>query len=137
MRESDGNSTVGYDETVKEQTSETAEAGLYQVSHDSMGSSPWLRALYEQFKQDASSCLLNEYLEGTMDRKSEVVGNGPGAEFQRFTKSCPAFATAYAAVMFRINLAHFGPIKRKEAELLPACETMLQAVEKEADAPRP
>jgi hypothetical protein len=122
---------------VKQQTAEIAEAGLYQVSHDSIVGSPWLTKLYEQFKANTAACLRAEFMEGVKDLKRDIVGNGPGADFQRFTKSCPAFATAYAGVMFRINRNHFGPIKRKEAELLPACEAMLQAVEKEVDTTRP
>lgn len=137
MRESSGNTTEGYDKTVKQQTAEIAEAGLYQVSHDSIRGSPWLTKLYEQFKGDTAACLRAEYMEGVKDLKRDVVGNGPSADFQRFTQSCPAFATAYAVVMFRTNLKHFGPIKSKKAELLPACEAMLQAVEKEVDTTHP
>lgn len=137
MRESSGNTTDGYDKNVQRQTAEIAEAGLYQVSHDSISSSPWLNKLFLQYKSDPAACLQPEYIEGVKDLNRDIIGEGPGADFQRFTKSCPAFATAYAAVMFRTKATHFGPIRRKEAELLPACESMLKTVEKLVDAGRP
>lgn len=139
MRESSGNPTEGPDASVPaaKQTAETAEAGLFQVSHDSFGNSKWLARLFTQFKADPALCHRATYLEGVKDKQRAVVGAGAGADFQQFTKDCPAFATAYAAVMFRVNKRHFGPIVRKEAELLPACVSMLQAVEMEADAACP
>jgi len=76
-------------------------------------------------------------MQGVHDRKAPVIGDGPGAAFQTLMKSCPALATDYGVIMLRINKDHFGPVKRKEAELLPECEAMLRSVEAEAVATCP
>jgi len=129
MRESSGNTTEGYDRTVKNQTEEIAEAGLFQVSHDSLRASPLLRQLWDRYAASPSDCNLPIFQQGVKNVNRAEVGSGKGAEFQRFTKACPAFAVEYAAVMMRANLNHFGPIKRKEAELLAACVGMFERVE--------
>jgi hypothetical protein len=134
MRESSGNTTEGYDKTVRHPTAETAEAGLFQVSHDSIKGSPWLEKLISQYTNEPATCLLDVFREGVSDKKVPTIGTGPGADFQSMMKSCPALATNYAVVLFRLNRNHFGPIRRTEAELIPACEAMLQSIEKESDA---
>jgi hypothetical protein len=132
MRESSGNPTEGFDGSLPPQTrtSANAEAGLFQQSYDSIGESPWLARLFRKYAKDTSTCRLDLFMEGYSDKKIPVVGSGEGARFQALTKSCPAFATEYAALMFRVNRTHFGPIERQEAELHPACEAMLAEVEK-------
>lgn len=132
MRESSGNTTEGYDRTVKKQTAEIAEAGLFQVSHDSLRASPLLQKLWDRFAASPADCNLSIFEEGIKRVNRPEVGTGKGAEFQRFTRVCPAFAVEYAAVMMRANLNHFGPIKRKEAELLPTCVAMFEQVEQAA-----
>jgi len=134
MRESSGNTTEGYDKTVPHQTAEIAEAGLFQVSHDSLGRSSWQQRVMDQYATAPNSCLLDTFLEGVRPKTTPVVSVGPGAEFQTRMKSCTALATDYAVIMFRVDRSHFGPITRKEAELVPECEDMLRSVEKEADA---
>jgi hypothetical protein len=76
-------------------------------------------------------------MEGVRDKNKKVIGSGEGAHFQTLTKACPAFATEYVQVMLRSDLPHFGPIKRKEAELFSGCEAMLKEVEVIADAACP
>jgi hypothetical protein len=132
MRESSGNTTEGYDRTVKKQTAEIAEAGLFQVSHDSLRASPVLQKVWDRFAASPADCNLSIFGEGIKRVNRPEVGTGKGAEFQRFTRVCPAFAAEYAAVMMRANLNHFGPIKRKEAELLPTCVAMFEQVEQAA-----
>lgn len=129
MRESAGNPTAGYDTTVKHQTSNTAEAGLFQVSHDSLGLSPRLGKIYRRYNADRSSCLAGVFMQGAEDKGIGTVGSGEEASFQQLTKACPAFAVEYAAVLMRLNARHFGPIIRHEAEYVAACATMLKQVE--------
>lgn len=137
MRESSGNTTEGYDKTVHDQTAEIAEAGLFQVSHDSLGRSVWQQRVMDQYAASPNSCLLDTFLEGVRPKTTPVVEAGPGAQFQTRMKSCPALATDYAVIMFRVDRTHFGPIVRQEAELVPECEDLLRSVEKEADAKCP
>src|SRR5262249_16002741 len=144
MRESSGNTTEGRDENVPLQnaTEANAEAGLFQVSFDSFAAvetvSPtaehWLQVLYSDYQHPEAACELDVFMEHVSDREKPVVGSGDGARFQALTKACPAFATEYVEVMLRSDLPHFGPIKRKEAELFDGCEVMLHDVEAVADA---
>jgi hypothetical protein len=133
MRESSGNTTEGFDASADSpRTADNSEAGLFQSSFDSIGRSTALTKLFEQYKANPGACLLSTFMEGITPRQIDrrpVVGTGPGAEFQRFTRECPAFATEYAMVMFRINRSHFGPIKRHEAQFFKPCSDMLKEVE--------
>ena len=130
MRESAGNTTDGRDTTVKHPTEINAEAGLFQTSFDSFGRSPALAKLFDQYKVSTDACLLETFKEGIRRVITEpVVGTGAGAEFQRFTRACPAFAAEYAMVLLRVNQRHFGPIRRHEAEYFQPCNDMLKQVE--------
>jgi hypothetical protein len=134
MRESSGNTTEGRDTTAHNATEETAEAGLYQISHDSISRSPWLKSIESKFANHPETCLLDVFMDGVHDKKVPELGNGTGAAFQRMMKTCPAFATEYAVVLLRVNRKHFGPINRHEAELRSECESMLEAIERMVDS---
>jgi len=136
MRESSGDTTEGRDINVKHPTANNAEAGLFQTSFDSFNKSPWLAKLFDQYKANTDGCRLETFMEGIRDQRRPVVGTGPGAEFQRFTKACPSFATEYAMIMLRVNRSHFGPINRKEAEFVQECNDMLKEVEAVATCAR-
>lgn len=130
MRESSGNTTEGRDLTASNPTASTAEAGLFQQSFDSIDRSPALRPLFDQYRADTGACRLELFKEGIPRVvRRPVFGTGPGAEFQRFTRECPAFATEYAMVLLRVNRRHFGPINRREAEYFQPCNDMLREVE--------
>jgi hypothetical protein len=130
MRESSGNTTEGRDTTVRHPTVAGAEAGLFQQSFDSFGKSPVFARLFDQYKANTGTCRLDIFKEGIPGVITRpVFGTGPGAEFQRFTRDCPAFATEYAMILFRINQTHFGPIKRHEVEYFQPCNEMLKEVE--------
>jgi hypothetical protein len=129
MRESSGNTTEGRDVLVTAPTADNAEAGLFQTSYDSFSRSPWLAKLYDQYKAAPLSCRLDVFEEGIKEKKAPVVGSGPGAEYQSFTKACPAFATEYAMVMLRVDRKHFGTINTRKAEFVQVCYDFLRQVE--------
>lgn len=130
MRESSGNTTEGRDVTASRPTASSAEAGLFQTSFDSFNASPTLSRLFDQYKADTGACLLDTFKEGIPRVITRpVFGTGPGADYQRFTRDCPAFATEYAMVMLRVNRRHFGPINRHEVEYFQPCNDMLRQVE--------
>jgi len=133
MRESSGNTTEGRDTTVQNPTAGNAEAGLFQTSFDSFQISPLFAELQAEYKTGTNNCFLDVFLEGVTRKNTPIVGTGAGAEYQRFTKSCPAFATEYAMIMLRVSRKHFGPINRKEAEFTADCQDMLKAIEAELD----
>ena len=131
MRESSGNTTEGRDTNVRHPTASNAEAGLFQQSFDSLDRRiPALAQLLEQYRANTGACDLETFKEGIPRVITRpVVGTGPGADFQRFTRECPAFATEYATVLLRVNRGHFGPINRQEAEFFQPCNDMLREVE--------
>jgi len=130
MRESSGNTTEGRDLTARNPTAASAEAGLFQTSFDSFDLSPALSQLNDQYRANTGACLLDTFKEGIPRVITRpVFGTGPGADYQRFTRECPAFATEYAMVMLRVRRTHFGPVNRHEVEYFQPCNDMLKQVE--------
>jgi hypothetical protein len=130
MRESSGSYCEGWDVSAgRNRTSAEAEAGLFQVSYDSMVASPELRNLYLEYQAAPGKCSLDTFKSGVQCASRSILGSGAGASFQKFTKGCPAFAAEYAMTLLRIMRGHFGPINRREAEVVPACEHLLTQVQ--------
>jgi hypothetical protein len=144
MMESSGKYCEGRDVSQCFTTADSAEAGPFQTSYGAHNFSPVLPELFKSYSADQNHCLLKVF-QGSITCKirkshnpkcpsdtSEVAGTGPGADWQRLTKSCPAFATEYAAVVLRKHggmKGEFNPIRKRQAELLPQCESMLQKVQ--------
>jgi hypothetical protein len=131
MRESNGKYCEGWDTSAgSSRTSSEGEAGLFQVSYNSIGSSVELLKLYTEYQSSSSSrCMLNIFKEGASCSSNSILGSGAGADYQIFNKACPAFATEYAMTLLRIERAHWGPINRMEAEVIPACDQLLKNVQ--------
>lgn len=131
MRESSGSYCEGWDRSAGSNRSSSAgEAGVFQTSYDSMGTNSELSKLYSEYKASNSSrCFLDTFKEGVSCSSMSNLGTGAGADYQAFNKSCPAFATEYAMTMLRIQRSHYGPINRKEAEVIPACDQLLKNVQ--------
>lgn len=130
MRESSGAYCEGWDKAAgANRTSAEAEAGLFQTSYDSMGLSPELRRLYDEYRSDTSRCRLATFKQGASCKPQAVLGTGAGAQYQQFNKACPAFAAEYAMTMLRLNRTHYGPINRHDAEVVPACNSLLKNVQ--------
>jgi hypothetical protein len=131
MRESSGKYCEGWDTTAgANRPSAAGEAGLFQVSYDSMGASAELRKIYDEYQATPSRCLLNTFKEGATCGANTILGTGAGADFQVFMKQCPAFTTEYAMTLIRVLRTHFGPLNRKEAQVMPACDSLFSSVEK-------
>jgi hypothetical protein len=129
MRESTGRHTIGFDVSVRAQTSKTAEAGLFQTSYNSLAFSKELRKLYQEYLSSQNRCFLETFTEGVLDCPQKIIGTGDGAKFQRLSKQCPAFTAESVAVMLRLGRKHYGPINRKEAEIKTACMDLYDSVE--------
>ena len=129
MRESSGKYCEGRDMSASNTSANTAEAGMFQTSYDSVGASPELSKLYAEYKASPNNCFLDTFKENISCGSSSIAGSGIGAEYQAFNKSCPAFAAEYAMVMLRVRRNHYGPINRKEAEVTSSCNQMLKSVE--------
>lgn len=119
MRESSGEHCTGADtpESRGEPTNEeNAEAGLFQVSHDSVGSNTDRQALFEAYR--GRTYLLGHFNRNVRCRDSDLIdhGTGSGALFQRTMKQCPLFAVLYTAAFLRRRRSHWGPINRRRVE---------------------
>ena len=60
-----------------------------------------------------------------------------GFQFQDLTKKCPAFAVELAALGLRHVKSHWGPILRREAEVLPSSEELFIEVEEAIESASP
>lgn len=141
MMESSGKYCEGRDVSECFTTADSAEAGLFQTSFGAGRFSPVLPELFQSYSADQSRCLLQVF-QGSITCRivkshnpqcpsatSDVAGTGPGADWQKLAKSCPAFATEYGAVVLRKHgglRGEFNPIRKRQAEVLPACDSMLQ-----------
>jgi hypothetical protein len=130
MRESSGSYCEGWDRSAgSNRPSSAAEAGAFQTSYDSMVLSPELSKLYSEYKAAPEKCFLDVFKQGTSCKALNILGTGPGADYQAFNIACPAFATEYAMTMLRLSRSHYGPINRREAQVVPACHDLLKSVQ--------
>jgi len=91
MRESSGRYCEGRDMSAGNAGGETAEAGLFQVSHNSIYAHFLLSALYDQYK--GSTDFQDIFRSGVACSAAswKSWGAGDGQDFQALTKACPAF----------------------------------------------
>ncbi|MBS0640347.1 MAG: hypothetical protein JSS43_10770 [Proteobacteria bacterium] len=144
MMESSGKYCEGRDVSQCFVEADSAEAGLFQTSYGARRFSPTLPQLFQTYSGDRSHCLLDVF-KGSIscpvrhshnqqcpNVTNDVAGTGPGADWQRLTKICPAFATEYAAVVLRRHggpSGEFNPIRKRQADVHPACDGMLKRVQ--------
>lgn len=144
MMESSGKYCEGRDVSQCFTTAESAESGLFQTSYGASKFSAALPEMTKQYNQGVRGCMLEDF-QGDFSCKirkshnskcpdvtSDVAGTGPGADWQKLTKTCPAFATEYAAVVLRTHggtKGEFNPIRKQQAELAIECDNMLKAVQ--------
>ncbi len=134
MRESSGRYCEGRDRSATNTTAEEAEAGLFQTSYNARNAHPLLPKLFEQYLANPSG-FVEIFKEGVncSQKDWENYGEGKGKEFQRLSKSCPAFAAEFTAIGLRNLRRHWGPINRLEAEIRPEADAMLLEVQKVVD----
>jgi len=116
MRESSGRHCEGRDRSARNTRSDTAEAGLYQVSWDSRTAHPLLVPLMRNYNDNGFQSV---YHEGVQCSARDLLnsGIGEGVRFQEKCKLKPDFATRYAALLLRYQRSHWGPIIRREVEV--------------------
>jgi hypothetical protein len=133
MRESSGKYCEGRDTSASNMTADTAEAGLFQTSFNARSASPLMPQLFQQYA--GSTDLLDIFKESVSCSSANLAnfGSGDGAEYQRLTKACPAFAVEFSAVGLRNIRKHWGPINLKKAEVRTECDDLLQQVQSTVD----
>lgn len=131
MRESSGRYCVGADtpESRGEPTTpENAEAGLFQVSWDSIHENPDRNALFLLMKDGGD--LFDVFSTGVSCRGDDLVihGGGEQAAFQTAMKQNPFFACLYTAMFLRQVRGHWGPINTRKAEVKADAVSLLRGV---------
>ena len=137
MRESSGKYWEGLDTNAGFKSADETEAGLFQQSWNSRVASPELPKLFAAWLANTSDGLLPIFREGVPAGSSPNLGGGQGEQFQALCKSKPAFTVEAAAICLRVlggSEGHFGPIRRREVEFLPAAATLFQQVETIVDS---
>jgi peptidoglycan hydrolase-like protein with peptidoglycan-binding domain len=134
MRESSGRYCEGRDRSASNTTSDTAEAGLFQTSFNAATASPLLQTLFKQYSANPLG-FVEIFKEGVHAKDSDLenFGTGDGEKFQKLSKASPAFAVEFAAVGLRNIRTHWGPIKRREAEIRNECDAMFRQIQKSVD----
>jgi hypothetical protein len=135
MRESSGRYCEGRDRSASNTTAETAEAGLFQTSFDARTASSLLPELFRQFSRMPAG-FKEIFQEGVRCKAADLAnfGSGPGRDFQRLSKESPGFAVEFAGVALRNIRTHYGPINRKEAQVVRECEDLLLEVQNAVEA---
>jgi uncharacterized protein (TIGR02594 family) len=131
MRESSGRYYCGRDMSANNTASDTCEAGLFQTSWNIKSCSPEFMAdLLQTYLDDPNGWLpiFSEELSPDADDLSSY-GSGEGATYQWLAKFSPAFAVFVTALGLRKRRAHWGPIGRREVEIVPDVDAMLKVVE--------
>jgi len=138
MRESSGRYCEGRDRSADNTAADTAGAGLFQVSCNLLRSNRDLNAIFDRYEHNPAGHL-DIFKEGVTCKASDWKNfgspNGRGYCFQDLTKKCPAFAVEIAALGLRLRKSHWGPILRREAEVLRSCEDLFIEIEEAIPQP--
>lgn len=133
MRESSGEHCEGRDTNATNFSADTAEAGLFQVSHDSIPAHPRLQLLFDDYR--GRDDLVEVFLQGVACSAASWAdwGDGAGRDFQTLMKACPRFAVLYTGVLLRHQRSHWGPLNRREVEVRADAVTLFRAVARAID----
>jgi hypothetical protein len=129
MRESSGNYSEGRDMSASNVQSDTAEAGLFQMSWNAHTTSPEIPKLLDAYRANKHRGFIEIFREGVRDKATDDFGSGDGAAFQAIAKADPAFAVEAAAISLRTLYTHWGPIVRREAEVISEADTLFRQVQ--------
>lgn len=139
MRESSGQHCVGRDMSAENVSSDTCEAGLFQTSWNISSCSDEIEKLFEMWapsldvKGGYTQCYLSTFSEGVSCDSSDwdSYGSGQGLDYQDLSKQCPPAHIDITAIGLRNRRQHWGPINRKEVELLPSANRMFYAIQEQ------
>lgn len=143
LRESSGRYCEGRDMAANNTQHNTTEAGMFQTSYNALSAHGQMTALYNGYlAQDAAAPgsptfgFLDVFKEGVTATQADLRnwGTGPGVEFQRLSKACPAFAAELCAVGLRNIRSHWGPINNRAAEIRQEANLMFARVEEIVNA---
>lgn len=138
VRESSGEHCCGRDESVPVgyygPPSNTTEAGAWQTSWDAHTCSPQFDVLFDAFSRGGGANpqgFLDAFKQGVSCSSSQwaCYGDGQGYQHQEMSKNQPAYAAEVCAIALRNLRKHFGPVGRREVEILKSADAMLKQVQ--------
>jgi hypothetical protein len=136
MRESSGKFCEGRDRSAGNTTSDTAEAGLFQMSWDAHTASDEIVKQFEKYDDlEEGDDLVHVFHEGVRCTQNDLqnYGHGTGKLFQELCKSSPMCAIMTASVGLRVIRRHWGPISRREAEIRREADQLYLAIQTMVD----
>lgn len=134
MRESSGNHWEGRDQSASNTSPDSAEAGLHQTSWDIRSASPSIPNIAQHYWDDPNG-FREIFTEGLSPSSSNLdnYGNGAqGTKHQWLSKFCPAYHVLMTCVGMRTRggeEGHWGPIRRREVEIVEEADELLQQVQ--------
>jgi peptidoglycan hydrolase-like protein with peptidoglycan-binding domain len=137
IRESSGEHCCGRDMSVPPgyygPESTTTEAGAWQTSFDASGCSSHFITLFNAFKAGSGNPqgFVDAFEEGVSCSSAEweCYGSGDGYRHQEISKSQPAYGAEVCAITLRHLRKHYGPVGRREVEILKSADQMLKQVQ--------
>ena len=129
--ESSGNHWCGRDMSATNVESETAEAGLFQTSWNVSHVDQSMIELFEEFSNDPNG-FRPTFTAGLKPTTANLdnYGSGDGAFYQWLAKFCPAFAAFTTGVGLRLIRKHWGPLGRREVDIVPEVDDLLIDVQR-------
>jgi hypothetical protein len=141
MCESNGAWCTGRDMSSGFSSASAAEAGMFQTSYGPHTRAPLLDQLFSKYTASKAGCLFSTFSQNIRCSASNLKNwgtpNEAGYQWQALTKSCPAFAVEYAAVLMRVHggpKGEWNPLRKQYAEVRAECDQMLQQVEQVVQA---
>src|SRR5262249_41994847 len=132
LRESSANTWEGRDMSASNVESTTAEAGGWQTSWNIKGcASSEMQSLLDEYLEDPNG-FRPTFTKGLSPTASQLdcYGSGDGATYQWLARYSPAFAALVTAVGLRRLRGHWGPIGRREVDVVPQVDDFLIEVER-------
>lgn len=138
MRESSGDHWVGRDMSASNVDSDTCEAGLFQTSWNiNTAATAEMGALLVEFKADPNG-FRPTFTRGTSPSAADLdcYGSGNGVLYQWLAKYSPAFAVLTTGIGMRRRRQHWGPIGRREVQLVDLVDGFLAQVQEAVEQSR-
>jgi hypothetical protein len=130
MRESSGRYCEGRDMSASNVQSDTCEAGLDQTSWNIKGFSSAIEPLLDDFWTNPNG-FLPTFKDGVQATSGNLdcYGGGDGVRYQWLSRFAPLFHIMVTGVGMRKGRAHWGPIGRREVDIKPEMDDLLQEVQ--------
>jgi len=131
MRESSGQHCCGVDQSADNHESDTAECGSHQTSWNINTCHDTIRQVFDQYDAGTGLCALPIFAEDVSCNEAnwECYGSGDGYRHQEMSKNCPQYHVEVTAIGLRNRRQHWGPINRREAEIMGEADALFLQVQ--------